>query len=133
MRTVEAFLAILLLFSALTVATLITPASNRTDGDHSLATVGMQALVSMDSDGQLGKLIDSRDWSALREAFDATLLTGTAYNLTVYDGDMQVLNNVSISNGMLPSQSVIAVQYPCASPSLQVRLYLLRLQLAMAR
>ncbi|MGB9134162.1 MAG: hypothetical protein WCC63_01020 [Candidatus Bathyarchaeia archaeon] len=131
MRTVEAFLAILLLFSALTIATLISPASD-SDDYESLATVGMQALAAVDSDGGLGRLIDEGNWTALGEAMDAILPVGTAYNLTVYDENMQSLNDVPISNGMLPSQDVAAVQYPCASPSLQADCYLLRLQLAKA-
>ncbi len=133
MRTVEAFLAILLLFSAITVATLVTPASNPNEGAYPLATLGMQALVSADSDGQLGRLIDDKNWTALKEAFDAILPVGTVYNLTIYDREMHTLGNFSVSNGVLPSQNVIAIQYPCVSPRLQVRFYLLNLQLAIAR
>ena len=132
MRTVEAFLAILLLFSALTIATLTSPASNREDNE-SLTAIGMQTLAAVDNDEGLGRLIDGGNWTVLGEAINMLLPVGTAYNLTVYDERMQPLNNVSISNGMLPSQDVVAVRYPCASRSLQMSYYLLRLQLAIAR
>ena len=132
MRTVEAFLAILLLFSALTMATLISPASN-VDHDNSLMSTGMQALVSMNNDGQLGKLIDERNWTALAGVLSTLLPLGVSYNLTVYDEDSQPLNNVSISSGLIPSQNVMSVQYPCASPNPHGSYYLLRLQLARAR
>lgn len=131
-RTVEAFLAILLLFSAFTIATLISPASQPED-DESLAAIGMQTLVSMDSDGRLGRLINEGNWTTLEEAMNTILPVGTGYNLTVYDANMQLLNNVSISNGMLPSPNVVSVQYPCASSNLPVNCYLLRLQLATVR
>jgi len=111
MRVVEAFLSILLLFSALALTTLISPASNFNNNNDDLAAVGMQALVSMDHDGKLGKLVDE----------------------TVYDENLQPLNNVSISNGIIPDQNIVSIQYPCASPTPQGNCYLLRLQLATAR
>ncbi len=132
LRTVEAFLAILLLFSALTIATLISPASD-SDGNESLAEIGMQVLVAADRNWGLGRLAEEGNWTLLREAMDALLPMGTAYNLTVFDENMQSINNVPISNGVLPSQEVVAVQYPCVSPSPHVSYYLLRLQLAKAR
>ena len=131
-RTVEAFLAILLLFSAFTIAILTSPASEPKDRE-TLVAIGMQTLVSMDSGGRLGSLINEGNWTALQQAMNAILPVGTGYNLTVYNANMQPLNNVSITNGLLPSPDVVTVQYPCASPSPPVNCYLLRLQLATAR
>ncbi len=132
MRVVEAFLSILLLFSALALTTLISPASNFENNDD-LAAVGMQTLVSMDHDGKLGKLVDERNWTTLADALNTLLPVGTSYNLTVYDENLQPLNNVSISNGIIPDQNTVSIQYPCASPTPQGNYYLLRLQLATAR
>jgi hypothetical protein len=132
MRTVEAFLAILLLFSAFALAALVTPAATPTNNDD-LAAVGTQALISMDNNGELGKLIDERNWTAIADALNVLLPVGMSYNLTVYDENLHSLNNVSISNGIIPNQSIVSVQYPCASQSPQGNLYLLRLQLATAR
>ena len=132
MRVVEAFLSILLLFSALAMATLVSPASDQDNGD-TLATVGMQALVSMDSDGRLGRLVDDGNWTVLANALDVLLPVGVSYNLTVYDDSLQPVNNVSISNGIILDQSMVSIQYPCASANSQGNCYLLRLQLATAR
>lgn len=131
MRTVEAFLSILLLFSALAITTLISPASKLSKDNTS--TVGMQALVSMDNDEQLGRLIDEGNWTTLACALNMLLPVGISYNLTVYDGNLQVVNNVSISNGVIPNQNIVSIQYPCASPNPQGNYYLIRLQLATAR
>ena len=130
MRTVEAFLAILLLFSAFAITTLVSPASEA-DREDTLATVGMQALVSMDVDGQLGRLVEDGNWTVLADALAIQLPVGVSYNLTVYDENLQPINNVSISNSVAPNQNVVSVQYPCAS--LSGKCYLLRLELAEAR
>lgn len=130
MRTVEAFLSILLLFSAFAMTTLVSPVSNN---DNSLPTMGMQALISIDNDGQLGRLIDERNWTTLANALDILLPVSISYNLTVYDENLQPVNNVSISNGIIPNGNVVSIQYPCASPSIHGNYYLLRLQLAKAR
>lgn len=132
MRTVEAFLAILLLFSALTVATSITPPSSL-DNDNTLEAVGMQALVTIDNDGQLGRLIDERNWTGIANALNTLLPISISYNLTVYDENLNPVNNVSISNGMIRDRNVFSIQYPCASPNTQSNYYLLSLQLATAR
>ncbi len=132
MRTVEAFLAILLLFSALAMTTLVSPASNF-ENDSTLAPIGMQALVSMDIDGQLGRLADERNWTALTNALKTLLPVSISYNLTLYNENLQPINNVSISNGIIPNQNVVSIHYPCASPSSQSSYYLLRLQLGKAR
>jgi hypothetical protein len=131
MRTVEAFLAILLLFSALTVATLTSPTSNPSY-PNALTTVAMQTLTSMDNDGQLGQLIYDGNWTALADALATLLPIGVGYNLTVYDENAQPINSIPISNGIILDQRVVSIQHPCASPTPQSCYYLLRLQLAIA-
>ena len=131
MRTVEAFLAILLLFSALTVATLVSPTSNA-NHRNALTTVAMQTLVTVDSDGQLGLLIDDRNWTELAGALATLLPVSVVYNLTVFDENARPINNVPISNGAILDRSVVSIQYPCASPNPLSNYYILRLQLATA-
>lgn len=132
MITVEAFLAVLLIFSAMALTTMISPASNFSD-DISLESVGMQVLVAIDNDGHLGALVDERNWSALAHSLDTLLSVGVSYNLTVYDQNSQLINTIAISNGMISDRNVVSIQYPCASPNAQSNCYLLRLQLAKAR
>ena len=90
----------------------------------------MEILLAIDNKGELGRLIDERNWNSISDALKILLPTSVIYNLSVFDRQMQPVNNVSISNGLLPNQDVISVQYPCASSSSKGTLYLLRLRLA---
>ena len=132
MRTIEAFLAILLLFSTIALTTTISPASN-VDNDDPLATLGIQSLVSMDNDGRLGRLIDDGNWTDLADALSSLLPVGISYNLTICDKNSRTLNDVPISNGIASDYEMVSVQYPCASPASQGNCYLIRLQLARVR
>lgn len=129
MRIIEVFLSIILFFSALTVATTLSPSSSL-EIDKTLQVVGMEILLAIDNKGELGRLIDERNWNSISDALKILLPTSVIYNLSVFDRQMQPVNNVSISNGLLPDQDVISVQYPCASSSSKGTLYLLRLRLA---
>ena len=131
MRTVEAFLAILLLFSALAIATSVSPA-DKPGYDNTLESEGIQVLISINNEGQLCKLIDKRNWTALTDALNTLLPIGISYNLKVYDEDLQQINNVSISNGLILDQNVVSIQYPCISQNPKANCYLVRLQLATA-
>lgn len=132
MITVEAFLAILLLFSALAVATLVSPVPTP-DNHNDLANLGLQILISIDNAGQLGRLIDAKSWATLADILSIALPRGISYNLTIYDQNMNPINDTIISNGLISDHDIISVQYPCASTNPQGNNYLLRLQLAIAR
>ncbi len=129
MRTVEAFLSILLLFSAFGIAILVSPSSN-TSNDVELSTIGLQTLISLDGDGQLGSLIDGRNWGALVVCLNTMLPLGASFNLSIYDERMNLVNDVKLSNGAVSGGEVVAVQYLCASQGLKGNCYLLQLQLA---
>ncbi|UCE16328.1 MAG: hypothetical protein JSV12_01555 [Candidatus Bathyarchaeota archaeon] len=96
-----------------------------------MSTLGMQTLIELDGNGTLGRLIDNRNWTAVRDDLKILLPVGVSYNLTVYDDAMNQINNSTIGNG-LKGQKVVSVEYPCASQSLTSDLYLIRLQLAYA-
>jgi len=96
-----------------------------------LSTSGMQALVELDSDGTLGKLIDERNWIAITDNLEILLPVGVSYNVTVYDDAMNQINDSTIGNG-LKGQKVVSIEYPCASQSSECHFYLVRLQLAFA-
>lgn len=132
MRTVEAFMSILLLFSAFGITALMHRASNP-GKDVELSTIGLQTLLSLDRDGQLGRLIDERDWSALVECLNTLISLGVSFNLSIYNESLNLLNDVRLSNGAVSGGKVAAVQYLCASRGLQSYCYLLQLQLARAR
>ncbi len=129
MRIIEVFLSIILFFSALTVATTLSPSSNL-EIDQTLQQVDMNTLLSIDHEGELGRLIDEADWDSITDALKILLPASVTYNLSVYDRQMLLVNNVSISNGLLSNQDVISVQYPCTSSNAKATFYLLRLRLA---
>jgi hypothetical protein len=126
----EAFLAVLIIFSVSIISIKFSPAPNF-ENEKLLSTSGMQVLIELDNNGYLGKLIDERNWTDITKNLEILLPAGVSYNLTVYDDAMNQINNSTIGNG-LKSQNVVSIQYPCVSQSPQCRLYLVRLQLAFA-
>ena len=126
----EAFLAVLVIFSTSVISITFSPPTNF-NNEKSLSTSGMQALVELDSDGTLGKLIDERNWTAITDNLKILLPVGVSYNVTVYDDAMHQINDSTISNG-LKGQKVVSIEYPCASQSSECQFYLVRLQLAFA-
>ncbi|MDH7478209.1 MAG: hypothetical protein QHH17_07505 [Candidatus Bathyarchaeota archaeon] len=128
-RIVEAFLCVLIIFSAFTISANLTITQNGTKNDD-LRTVGLQALIMLDSDGSLGKYIEEGNWTSLREALSLLLPAGVCFNLTVYDDQMQRLNTDVISNGSFGSQQIAFVEYVCASQNAVFRCYIIHLLLA---
>jgi len=129
-RMLEAFLAVLVIFSASILSIKFSPATNF-ESEKLLSTSGMQALMELDNNGYLGKLVDERNWTAIRENLEVLLPAGISYNVSVYDDAMNQINDFAIGNG-LKGQKVVSVEYPCASQSSGCRFYLVRLQLAFA-
>jgi len=127
-RMLEAFLAVLVIFSTSIISITFSPSRNFND-EKLLSTSGMQALIELDSDGTLGRLVDERNWTALSESLKILLPVGVSYNLTVYDDAMYQINNSTVGNG-LRGQKVVSIEYPCASQSTECYFYLVRLQLA---
>lgn len=129
-RMLEAFLAVLTIFSASIISiTFSSPTNFNTE--KLLSTSGMQALIELDSDGTLGKLIDNRNWTAMRESLEILLPVGISYNVTIHDDAMQQINDLTVGNGS-KGQKVVSVEYPCASQSSECHFYLVRLQLTFA-
>jgi len=126
----EAFLAVLVIFSASILSIKFSPAENF-ESEKLLLTLGMQALIELDNDGNLAKLIDERNWTAITGNLEVLLPVGVSYNLTVYDDTMHPINDFTVGNG-LKGQKVVSVEYPCASQSSECDFYLVRLQLAFA-
>jgi hypothetical protein len=130
-RIIEAFLAVLIIFSSFAVSADLTTTQNKTK--HSdLASVGLQALIQLDSDGSLGMYIDGGNWSVLRDALNLALPAGVSFNLTVYSAQMQQINTAVISNGAFSSQDVAFVEYVCASRGSMFRCYIIHLYLTVA-
>jgi len=130
-RIIEAFLAVLIIFSSFAVSANLSSPQRRTRQDG-LASVGLQTLVKLDSEGTLGRYIDDRNWGALRDALDLALPAGLTFNLTVYNEKMEQVNTDIVSNGAPTSQDVTSVEYVVASRGLIFHVYMIHLYLSVA-
>lgn len=130
-RIIEAFLAVLIIFSSFAFSANLSSSQNKTRRTD-LASVGLQSLMNLDSDGSLGKIIDEGNWTVLRDSLTLILPTGVSFNLTVYNKQMQQVNTETISNGNFNSQEVAFVEYVCTSQNPVFRCYIIHLHLAVA-
>lgn len=126
-RVIEAFFASILLLSCLT---LVPAQVDLKNSSNNLPSMAKNVLLSLDSNGRLGSMVDSADWAGLKNCIESALLPTVWFNLTVYDADMHVLNEYPICNGGAVSEQIVSVRYVCASQNSDYRLYILQLQLA---
>ena len=126
-RVIEAFFASLLLLSCLTLIPSVVNSKEKTDN---LASRGENVLLTLDNDGRLASLIDSQDWSGLKDCIESTLPLAIWFNLTVFDQSLNTLNEYPICNSAPVSDNIVSINYICASPDPNYRFYLLQLQLA---
>ncbi len=129
-RTIEAFFASLLIFATLA----LIPSQGGVEQTHynTLYSGGTQVLVALDSNGMLSNLIEDSNWTALRNCAQSLLPVSLWFNFTVFDKNMSILNDVTVSNGGSVSEEIVAVNYVCAASSGNYAVYVVRLQLAEA-
>ncbi len=128
-RIIESFLAIAVIFSAVLVSVTF-PSSPDFSKQKTLASLGAQALIKLDTDGTLGNLIFQDDWTSLKTALDIHLPVGVLYNLTVFDEAGNAVNLEVVQNSNLLGQEVVSVNYVCATRSQAVEFFAIRLLLA---
>lgn len=126
-RVIEAFLASILLMSCLA---LIPSASTTKDTTPSLVSTAQNVLLSLDSNGHLASLVDTRNWTAIKDCVESSLPLTVWFNLTVFDKDMNVLNTFPICNAGSVSDKIISSDYICVSQNSTYTIYVLRLQLS---
>ena len=126
-RVIESIIATILLMSCLAFIPAQAPART---ASVSLVSVGQNALLSLDSEGQLAKLINNDDWNDLQSSVASTLPPTVWYNLTVFDSNMNRLNTYSICDGGATSNKIASLNYVCVSPGSNYAVYILRLQLS---
>ena len=130
-RIIEAFLAVLIIFSSLAISANLSVTQN-TKAPNGLASIGLQALLKLDSDGSLAEYVDNGDWPTLRDSLNLVLPAGIAFDLTVYNDQMQQVNTDVVSNGDFSSQDIAFVEYACASQGSDFHCYMIHLYLAVA-
>ena len=126
-RVIEAFLASVLLVSCL--ATIPTQPSVQ-DSSTNLTSTAQNVLLTLDSNGHLGSLLDNREWASLEASLETALPLTMWFNLTVYDRNMNSLNSYPITNGGEVNNKIVSLDYICASQNSSYAIYILRLQLS---
>jgi hypothetical protein len=126
-RVIEAFLASILLMSCLALVPAPSTVKNPTGN---LVSTANNVLLSLDSNGQLATLVDSRDWSTLKDYVESALPLTTWFNLTVFDQQMTTLNPFPICNAGAINDKVVSLDYICVSQNSNYTIYVLRLQLS---
>lgn len=127
-RTIEAFFAAMLLLASLT---LIPAAQNRpSNSSKTLASTAQNLLLSLDSDGHLGDLINNGSWTELKSSVQSAVSPATWFNLTVFDKNMIRVNDTPICSGSAVSDNIVSTDYVCAGTGSNYAVYIIRLQLA---
>ena len=127
-RTIEAFFAAILLLSSLTLIPMAKEHSS--DPTEVLSSTAYNILISLDSNGELARLIDNESWINLKNCIQSALSPMLWFNLTVFDESMTRVNDIPITSGTAVNDRIAAVDYVCASTSSNYAVYIIRLQLA---
>ena len=127
-HTLDVFLAAVIIVTTLLFASQM-PRERDYIEETGLDSIGMQALLMLDSNGTLGRLVDSGDWDGLELALRAVLPTRVSFNLTVIDEQGNVVNTREISNGGVSGRRIESVEYLLVVESSACSIYRLRLQL----
>ena len=127
-RTIEAFFASILLLSSLTLIPMVQKQSN--DTTENLSSAAYNILMSLDSDGQLASLIGNGSWVTLKSRVQSSLSPMVWFNLTVFDENMNRVNDFPVTSGSTVNDRIAAVDYVCAGTSNNYAVYIVRLQLA---
>ena len=127
-RIIEAFFASALILSSLALIPSGTMVTN--SNTQILSSTATHVLTTLDSDGFLSTLIENSSWTTLRECVESTLSPSMWFNLTVFNDNMQQINDVQISSGNPVGQTIVSTEYVCASVSANYNIYIIRLQLS---
>lgn len=131
-RIIEAFFSIAVIFSVLLISVTF-PTYPNLEKQKSLANLGTQALMQLDTNGTLGNLIIQENWTAIKSSLDILLPIGVSFNLTVYDENLRPINSQAVQNSNLLGREAVSVQYVCSTQTVNVQFFVLRLQLAWTR
>jgi hypothetical protein len=127
-HTLDSFFAAVIIVTALLYASQF-PRDRDYLEDKNLDVMGMQALLRLDGNGTLGRLVDSGNWDGVELVLRMALPTGVSFNLTVLDELGDIVNTRVVSNGGLLGRKIESVEYLLAVESGDCPLYRLRLQL----
>jgi hypothetical protein len=109
---------------------LIPSSSSVPDSTGNLISTAQNVLLSLDSNGHLAALVDSKNWTELKDCLESALPLTVWFNLTVFDQNMNIINPFPICNAGTVSDKIASVDYVCASQNSTYTIYILRLQLS---
>ena len=127
-RIIEAFFASVLILSS--VALIPSQTSVTNSSDQFPYSIERNVLATLDSDGSLATLIESQNWTALRTCITLALPPSVWFNTTIFDENMQPVNQAQICSGSPMNGRIAATDYFCASQSGDYRIYIIRMQLS---
>jgi hypothetical protein len=127
-RIIEAFFASLLILSTIALIPSQPPAIDTSD--EALQMKGQDALTTLDRNGYLSTLIENENWTVLRRCLMSSLSPAIWFNLTVFDENMNAINNAPVSSGSPVSEKIVSAEYVCAGISREYKVYVIRLQLS---
>jgi len=127
-RVIEAFFASVLLLSSLMLVPIVQRNAGNSNGV--LSANALSIMASLDSNGYLASLVDSENWTALRSSIQSCVPLTLWFNVTVFDENMTMLNDIPICSGSAVSDDIEAADYVCPSTSPNFAIYVIRLQLA---
>ena len=127
-RIIEAFFASILLLSSLTLIPIAQHYSS--DSYTSLSSAAYNVLISLDNNGHLAALINSKNWTCLKRSIESSISPSLWFNLTVFDENMICINEIPICSGSPISDNIVAINYVCASTNRNYAVFILQLHLA---
>ena len=96
----------------------------------SLSSMALQVIMSLDSEGYLSKLVDEENWTTIRSYVQSLIPLSIWFNLTVFDENLAILNDIPICSGSAVSDNIASVDCVIASTNRNYAVYVVRLQLA---
>ncbi len=128
-RVLEAFFATAVVFGSLILTGPVYVAYQNTGHTEILYSLGLNVLIELDREGELGELISQNDWAELSNRLSLLLPIGVSYNATIYDESHEIVNSSPITDGVLEGKNVVSVQYLVVERA-HIGFYVVSLQLA---
>lgn len=127
-RVIEAFFASMLLLSVISLVPLFQ--KDITNSNEVLPTSPENVLINMDSNGHLSDLIMNKNWVELKNCIQFSLPLMVWFNLTVFDENMNQINEIPIGSGTPVSDHIVVFDYISASTNRVYSIYIIRIQLS---
>ena len=128
-RVLEAFFATAVVFGSLILTGPVYVAYQNSGHTEILYSLGLNVLIEIDREGELGELIAQNDWAELSNRLSLLLPIGVSYNATIYNENLEIVNSSPITDGVLEGKNVVSVQYLVVERA-HISFYVVNLQLA---